>query len=134
MSDITASIDHVGIAVRQIDEALRFYTGQLGLTLDARETVADEKVNVGMLPAGKTRIELLEATGPDSPIAKFIEKCGPGLHHIALKVDNLEAVLDRVKAAGGRILNEPKHGAGGHLYAFIHPKDSGGVLLELIQR
>lgn len=131
---ITASIDHLGIAVRGIDEALPFYTEQLGLTLAVRETVADEKVNVAMLPSGDTRIELLEASQPDSPIAKFIEKRGPGLHHIALKVNDLQAVLDRVKAAGGRVLNEPKRGASGHLYAFIHPKSSGGVLLELIQR
>ncbi|HXE14343.1 MAG TPA: methylmalonyl-CoA epimerase [Bryobacteraceae bacterium] len=134
MSHIKARIDHLGIAVRGIDEALLFYTEQLALTLAARETVAGEKVNVAMLPAGDTRIELLEATGPESPIAKFIERRGPGLHHIALQVDDLQAALDRIKAAGGRVLNEPKRGAGGHLYAFIHPESSGGVLIELIQR
>jgi methylmalonyl-CoA epimerase len=134
VSEITASIDHLGIAVRGLDEALPFYVEQLGLTLAARETVAGENVNVAMLPAGDTRIELLEATGPDSPIAKFIEKRGPGLHHIAFQVDDLDAALDRIKAAGGQVLNEPKRGAGGHLYAFIHPKSSGGVLIELIQR
>ena len=134
MSNITASIDHLGIAVRGLDEALPFYTEQLALTLTACETVADEKVKVVMLPVGDMRIELLEATGPESPIAKFIEKRGPGLHHIALQVDDLQAALDRIKAAGGRVLNEPKRGAGGHLYAFIHPESSGGVLIELIQR
>jgi methylmalonyl-CoA epimerase len=133
MSEITASIDHLGIAVRGIDEALPLYVEQLGLSLSARETVADEKVNVAMLAAGDARIELLEATEPDSPIAQFIEKRGPGLHHIALKVDDLGIVLERITAAGGHVLNEPKRGAGGHLYAFIHPK-STGVLLELIQR
>lgn len=134
MSDIKARIDHLGIAVRGIDEALPFYTEQLALTQAVRETVVGEKVNVAMLLAGDTRIELLEATGPESPIAKFIEKRGPGLHHIALQVDDLEASIDRIKAAGGRVLNEPKRGAGGHLYAFIHPESSGGVLIELIQR
>lgn len=133
MSSTTASIDHLGIAVRGIDEALRLYVEQLGLTVAARETIVDEKVNVAMLPAGGTRIELLEATGPDSTIAKFIEKRGPGLHHIALQVADLQAAIDRIKASGGRVLNEPKPGAGGHLYAFVHPESSGGVLLELIQ-
>ena len=133
MSSTTASIDHLGIAVRGIDEALRLYVEQLGLTVAARETIVDEKVNVAMLPAGGTRIELLEATGPDSTIAKFIEKRGPGLHHIALQVADLQAAIDRIKASGGRVLNEPRPGAGGHLYAFVHPESSGGVLLELIQ-
>lgn len=133
MSSTTASIDHLGIAVRGIDEALQLYVEQLGLTVAARETIADEKVNVAMLPAGRTRIELLEATGPDSTIAKFIEKRGPGLHHIALQVADLEAAVERIKASGGRVLNEPKLGAGGHLYVFVHPESSGGVLLELIQ-
>ena len=98
-----------------------------------RETVATEKVNVAMLPAGDSRIELLEPAAPDSPIAKFLEKRGPGLHHVALKVPDLPAAVERLRAAGARLLNEPRQGAGGHLYVFVHPASTGGVLLELIQ-
>jgi LAO/AO transport system kinase len=131
-------IDHLGIAVRTLDEGLAFYQKQLGMDLQLRETVTAESVNVAMLPAGNRggapRIELLEATTPDSTIAKFIEKRGPGLHHVALKVADLSATLERMKQAGVRVLNEPKRGAGGHLYVFIHPESTGGVLLELIQR
>jgi methylmalonyl-CoA epimerase len=114
-------IDHLGIAVRSLAEGLLFYEKTLGMTVSLSETVETEKVNIAMLPAGAQRIELLEALSADSPIAKFIEKRGPGLHHIALRVDDLTAALDRLRAAGGRILNEPRAGAGGHLYSFIHP-------------
>jgi methylmalonyl-CoA epimerase len=127
------NIDHLGIAVRSIDAALAFYEEQLGFTASARETVDREKVNVVMLPAGGPRIELLEATGPDSVIAKFIDKRGEGLHHVALKVPDLAATVERLKARGARLLNEPRAGAGGHLYVFVHPSSTGGVLLELIQ-
>ena len=126
-------IDHLGIAVRSLDGALAFYRDQLGLGAAPRETVQQEKVNVIMLPAGGPRIELLEATGPDSVIAKFIEKRGEGLHHVALKVPDLAATVERLKAMGARLLNEPRTGAGGHLYVFVHPSSTGGVLLELIQ-
>jgi methylmalonyl-CoA epimerase len=126
-------IDHLGIAVRSLDAALIFYREQLGLPVTPRETVEQEKVNVIMLPAGGPRIELLEATGPDSVIAKFIEKRGEGLHHIALKVPDLGATVERLKTHGARLLNEPRAGAGGHLYVFVHPSSTGGVLLELIQ-
>ena len=126
-------IDHLGIAVRSLDGALAFYQDQLGFPAGPRETVEKEKVNVVMLPAGGPRIELLEATGPDSVIAKFIEKRGEGLHHVALTVPDLNAAVERLKAAGARLLNEPRAGAGGHLYVFIHPASTGGVLLELIQ-
>jgi methylmalonyl-CoA epimerase len=126
-------IDHLGIAVRSIDEALRFYRDQLGLTVTLRETVEKEKVHAAMLPVGESRIELLEATEPDSVIAKFIDKRGEGLHHIALTVPDLAAAVERLRASGARILNEPRAGAGGHLYSFIHPASTGGVLLELIQ-
>jgi methylmalonyl-CoA epimerase len=127
------NIDHLGIAVRSLDAALAFYQEQLGFAASPRETVEQEKVNVVMLPAGGPRIELLEATGPDSVIAKFIEKRGEGLHHVALKVPDLGATVDRLKAHGARLLNEPRAGAGGHLYVFVHPSSTGGVLLELIQ-
>jgi methylmalonyl-CoA epimerase len=126
-------IDHLGVAVRSLDQALRFYEQQLGLTVSLRETVQHEKVNVAMLPAGGPRIELLEATEPDSVIGKFIEKRGEGLHHVAVKVPDLNATVERLKAGGARLLNDPRAGAGGHLYVFVHPSSTGGVLLELIQ-
>jgi len=126
-------IDHLGIAVRSLDHALEFYEAQLGLRVALRETVAQEKVNVAMLALGDPRIELLEPTEPDSVIGKFLEKRGEGLHHIALKVPDLLAAVDRLRSAGARILNEPRAGAGGHLYVFVHPASTGGVLLELIQ-
>ena len=128
-----ARIDHLGIAVRSVDEALKFYESHLGLPVSLRETVAEERVNVAMLPVGEPRIELLESTQPDSVIAKFIEKRGEGLHHVALKVPDLLGAVDRLRSAGARILNEPRAGAGGHLYVFVHPASTGGVLLELIQ-
>jgi methylmalonyl-CoA epimerase len=127
------SIDHLGIAVRSLDAALEFYEKQLGFPVGLRETVEQERVNVAMLPAGGSRIELLEATGPDSVIAKFIEKRGEGLHHVAVKVPDLAATVERLKSGGVRLLNEPRRGAGGHLYVFVHPSSTGGVLLELIQ-
>ncbi|HEV3199173.1 MAG TPA: methylmalonyl Co-A mutase-associated GTPase MeaB [Bryobacteraceae bacterium] len=125
-------IDHLGIAVPALDAAVAFYQ-TLGLSVTHRETVATEKVNVAMLPAGDSRIELLEPASPDSPISKFLEKRGPGLHHVALLVPDLPAAVERLRAAGARLLNEPRQGAGGHLYVFVHPASTGGVLLELIQ-
>ncbi len=127
-------IDHLGIAVRSLDTALGFYEKQLGFPVSVRETVEKEKVNVAMLPAGGSRIELIEASEPDSVIAKFIEKRGEGLHHVAVKVTDLAATVERLKAYGARLLNEPRTGAGGHLYVFVHPASTGGVLLELIQK
>jgi methylmalonyl-CoA epimerase len=124
----------LGIAVRSLDTALGFYEKQLGFPVSLRETVEKEKVNVAMLPAGDSRIELLEASEPDSVIAKFIEKRGEGLHHVAVKVADLTATVERLKAQGARLLNEPRAGAGGHLYVFVHPASTGGVLLELIQK
>jgi methylmalonyl-CoA epimerase len=127
------SIDHLGIAVRSLDAALDFYEKQLGFEVGLRETVEQERVHVAMLPAGGPRIELLEASGPDSVIAKFIEKRGEGLHHVAVKVPDLNAAVARLKSGGARLLNDPRPGAGGHLYVFVHPSSTGGVLLELIQ-
>jgi LAO/AO transport system kinase len=125
-------LDHLGIAVNDLAASVAFYEA-LGLAVAHRETVATEKVNVAMLPAGDSRIELLEPAAPDSPIAKFLEKRGPGLHHVALKVPDLPAAVERLRTAGARLLNEPRQGAGGHLYVFVHPASTGGVLLELIQ-
>jgi methylmalonyl-CoA epimerase len=127
------SIDHLGIAVRSLDRALRFYEGQLGFSVAQRETVPHEKVNVAMLPAAGPRIELLEPTEADSVIGRFLDKRGEGLHHVALRVPDLEAVIARLKAGGARLLNEPRPGAGGHKYVFIHPSSTGGVLIELIE-
>jgi LAO/AO transport system kinase len=126
-------IDHLGIAVRSLDEALPFYAADLGLPVLSRETVEHEKVNVAMLPAGTSRIELLEPLDPTSTIAKFLEKRGPGLHHIAMRVPDLHATARRLEAAGVRLLGTPRRGAGGHLYVFVHPASTGGVLWELIQ-
>jgi LAO/AO transport system kinase len=126
-------IDHLGVAVRSIDTALEFYRDQLGLSSSPRETVAQERVDVAMLPLGGSRIELLAASSPESVIAKFIEKRGEGLHHVALKVPYLNAAVERLRAQGARLLNEPRQGAGGHTYVFVHPSSTGGVLLELIQ-
>jgi len=123
----------LGIAVRSIEQALEFYEKQLGFPVGLRETLEQEKVKVAMLPAGGSRIELLEGTDPESVIAKFVEKRGEGLHHVALKVANLAAMVARLRAAGARVLNDPRRGAGGHLYVFVHPSSTGGVLLELIQ-
>jgi methylmalonyl-CoA epimerase len=135
---MSVEIDHLGIAVRSLEQALQFYQGILGMPASGRETVAAEQVQVAMLPAGNGvgpgRIELLEATGRDSVIAKFIEKRGPGLHHIAVRVDDLAAATERLQRAGARLLNEPRAGAGGHTYVFVHPASTGGVLLELIQK
>ena len=132
-----ARIDHLGIAVKSLDQALKFYQDQLGLHVTMRETVAQEKVHVAMLPLGSQegdpRVELLEPSEADSVIAKFIEKRGEGIHHIALKVPDLLASVERLRMSGARILNEPRTGAGGHLYVFVHPAATGGVLLELIQ-
>jgi LAO/AO transport system kinase len=126
------SIDHVGIAVNELEGAIRFYES-IGLQVAHRETVETEKVHVAMLPTRDSRIELLEPAAPDSPISKFLEKRGPGLHHIALRVPDLDAAVARMRESGARLLNEPRAGAGGHRYVFIHPASTGGVLLELIQ-
>jgi LAO/AO transport system kinase len=129
---VCPTIDHLGIAVQSLAQSIAFYEA-LGLVAAHRESVPGEKVAVAMLPAGDSRIELLEPTAADSPIAKFLEKRGPGLHHVALRVPDLNAAVSRLKANGARLLNEPRSGAGGHIYVFVHPASAGGVLLELIQ-
>jgi len=130
---MNGSIDHLGIAVRSVDDALGFYRDQLGLPVTLRTVVEHEKVAVAMLAAGDSRIELLEPTGPDSTIAKFLDKRGEGLHHICLRVPDLAAAVARLEAGGSRVLGEPRIGAGGHRYVFIHPSSTGGVLLELVE-
>lgn len=128
-----AEIDHLGIAVADIDASLHLYSDLLQMPVSGRETVAAEQVSVAMLSAGSGRIELLQPTSPDSPVSRFLAKRGPGLHHVALRVPDLTAAIGRLKAAGADLLNEPRAGAGGHLYVFVHPRSAGGVLLELIQ-
>jgi len=127
------SIDHLGVAVKSIEAALGFYQGQLGMQVSLRETVPHEKVQVAMLPAGGPRIELLEPLEPDSVIGRFLTKRGEGLHHVALRVPDLTAAVERLRASGARLLNDPQTGAGGHRYVFVHPASTGGVLLELIE-
>ncbi|MBA3786081.1 MAG: methylmalonyl-CoA epimerase [Acidobacteria bacterium] len=128
-------INHLGIATNGIDEALKFWQGALGLENVHTETVEDQKVRVAMLPIGDTKIELLEATSEDSPIAKFLEKRGGGIHHIAVEVENIEESLVKLKKEGARLIDEkPRVGAEGCLIAFVHPSSSNGVLLELIQK
>jgi methylmalonyl-CoA/ethylmalonyl-CoA epimerase len=126
-------IDHLGIAVKSLAQARQFYQ-QLGLEVGDEEPVPHEKVKVAMVPLGTSRIELLEATSPDSVIAKFLEKRGEGLHHVALHVPDLTRAVESLKASGTRfVTDEIKIGAGGHLYVFVHPSSAGGVLLELVQ-
>ena len=128
-------INHLGIATKGIDEALKFWGDALGLENVHTETVEDQKVRVAMLPIGDTRIELLEATSDDSPIAKFVEKRGGGIHHIAVEVENIEASLAKLKASGMRLIDEtPRLGAENCLVAFVHPSSANGVLLELVQK
>jgi methylmalonyl-CoA/ethylmalonyl-CoA epimerase len=127
-------IDHIGIATRSIEEALGFWRDALGLEVKHTETVAEQGVNVAMLPVGEPRVELLEPTGPDTPVAKFLEKRGPGIHHVAVRVADIRAALARLKAGGARLIDEePRRGAGDCLVAFVHPTSSGGVLLELVE-
>ena len=127
------TIDHLGIAVKSLAEARKFYEA-LGLAVVSEETVEHEKVKVAMVPVGESRIELLEATGPDSVVAKFLQKRGEGLHHVALHVPDLAHAVETLKAAGTRFISdEIKIGAGGHLYVFVHPSSAGGVLVELVQ-
>lgn len=127
-------INHLGIATKGIEEALKFWEDALGLENVHTETVEDQKVRVAMLPVGETRIELLEPTSEDSPISNFLQKRGGGIHHIAVEVEDIKAALAKLKRAGARLIDEkPRIGAEGCLVAFVHPASSGGVLLELVQ-
>lgn len=127
------SIDHLGIAVKSLAQARSFYS-KLGLPVMPEEEVAQEKVRLAMVPIGESRIELLEPTSEDSPIAKFLAKRGEGLHHVALHVSDLPHVVERLKKDGVRLINDQVQiGAGGHMYVFVHPSSAGGVLLELCE-
>ena len=127
-------LDHIGIAIDGLDAALGFYRDQLGLPLEESEEVGSQKVRAHFLPAGAPKLELLEATQPESTIAKYVAKRGPGLHHIAFRVDDIHQALAELKARGVRLIDEtPRPGAEGALVAFIHPSASHGVLVELKQ-
>ena len=128
-------VDHIGIAVKNLDETLKFYTEILGLECQGTEVVEEQKVKVAFLPVGDTEVELLESTTDDGPIAKFIEKNGEGVQHIAFKVDDIEAAIEEMKAKGMQMIDEkPRYGAGGAKIAFMHPKSTYRVLVELSER
>lgn len=127
-------INHIGIAVTSLDESLPFYRDSLTMPFAGIEEVAEQKVRVAMLQVGESKIELLEPTSPDSPVAKFLDKNGPGIHHLAYEVDDIEEAIAELKAKGCRMIDEvPRNGAHGTRIAFIHPKSSNGVLTELCQ-
>lgn len=129
-----ATIDHIGIAVSNLEEALKFYRDALGLEVDAPEEVASQRVRAHFIPAGEAAIELLEATAEDSPIARYVARRGPGLHHLTLRVDDIAGALAQLKARGVRLIDDaPRPGAHGSLVAFIHPASAHGVLVELKQ-
>lgn len=129
-----AVLDHIGIAVADVDEALAFYREALGLEVTGVETVASQQVRARFVAAGGAALELLEATADTSPIARFVARRGPGLHHVTLRVDDLAAALARLKAHGARLIDEtPRAGAEGALVAFVHPSSAHGVLVELKQ-
>ena len=128
-------IDHIGIAVKSIDEAKNLYSGLLGLNHEGSEIVAEQKVTTAFFPVGDTEVELLESTSPDGPIAKYIEKKGEGIQHIAFRVENIEEALAELKAKGIQLIDEkPRRGAGGAKIAFLHPKSTFGVLVELCEK
>lgn len=127
-------INHIGIAVPSLEAALPFYRDNLSMPFAGIEEVAEQKVRVAMLQIGESKIELLEPTSPESPIAKFLEKNGTGIHHIAYETADVEAAIAKLKAEGARMVDDvPRNGAHGTRIAFIHPKSSGGVLTELCQ-
>ena len=128
-------IDHLGIAVNSIDEGKNFWSDVLGLVFDGAETVEEQKVTTAFFPVGESEVELLESTAPDGPVAKYIEKRGQGIQHVAFRVENIDAALDELKAKGIRLIDEkPRMGAGGAKIAFLHPKATNGVLVELCER
>jgi len=126
-------VNHIGIAVRNLDQTKQVF-GALGLEVEGEEVIEEQKVKVAFIPIGESRIELLEATSPDSTVAKFIDKRGEGVHHIALEVENLEDLLGELKSKGIKLVDErPRMGAHNTMIAFLHPKSTGGILLELCQ-
>jgi methylmalonyl-CoA/ethylmalonyl-CoA epimerase len=135
MTTKTPRIAHLGIAVRDLDAAVAFYRDVLGMPAGARETVGDQGVEVAFVHAGEPEIELLHPTRPDSPVGRFLDRRGEGLHHVCLEVTDIRAELARLSALGVPLVDrEPRIGAGGHLVAFLHPKGARGVLIELEQK
>ena len=129
------TIDHIGIAVRSIDEALELYRDSLGLVPTRRTVVEHEKVEAAVLPTGGGRIELLQPTCDDSVIARFLERRGQGVHHVALQVESIEEAVDALRKSGRRlVVDRIQTGAEGYKYVFVHPSGTGGVLLELVER
>ncbi len=128
-------IDHLGIAVNSIDDGKNFWSDVLGLKFEGSETVDTQKVTTAFFPVGESEVELLESTAPDGPVAKFIEKKGTGFQHVAFRVANIEAALEELKEKGIQLIDQvPRIGAGGAKIAFLHPKATGGVLVELCER
>ena len=128
-------IDHLGVAVKSIDNGKNFWSDVLGLTLEGTETVDAQKVTTAFFPVGESEVELLESTSDDGPVARYIEKKGEGIQHVAFRVENIEDALAELKAKGIRLIDEtPRMGAGGAKIAFLHPKATSGVLVELCQR
>lgn len=128
-------IDHIGIAVRNLETSVEFYEQMFGIKCTGREVVEEQKVKVAFLPVGDSEIELLESTDDEGPIAKFIEKKGEGIQHIAFRVDDIEKTLEELKEKGVRLIDEkPRYGAGGAKIAFLHPKSTNGVLIEISER
>jgi len=131
----TLKVDHIGIAVKNLEETLKFYEDVLGMECTGKEEVDEQKVRVAFLPVGDSEVELLESTDPEGPIAKYIDKKGEGIQHIAFRVDNIEQAIETMKEKGIRMIDEkPRYGAGGAKIAFCHPKSTGGVLVELSER
>ena len=128
-------INHIGIAVNSIEEGKKFWTDALGLSFEGDETVAEQKVTTAFFPVGESEVELLESTAPDGPVAKYIEKKGQGIQHVAFRVENVEEALEELKAKGVQLIDQkPRIGAGGAKIAFLHPKATNGVLVELCER
>ena len=128
-------IDHIGIAVKSIEEVKHLFENIFNLKIIGEEIIEEQKVKVAFIPLGDSELELLESTLPDGPIARFIEKKGEGIQHIAFKVDNLESILNELKEKGIRLIDEkPRYGAGGAKIAFLHPKSTNGILIELCER
>lgn len=132
---MTEKLDHIGIAVENLEQSMAFYRDILGLELHGTETVEEQKVRVAFFPLGDTEVELLESTDPEGPIAKYIAAKGQGIQHLAFRVKDIEKTLADLKARGVRLIDEkPRYGAGGAKIAFLHPKATNGVLVELCQR
>jgi methylmalonyl-CoA/ethylmalonyl-CoA epimerase len=128
-------IDHLGVAVNSIENGKNFWTDVMGLPFEGSETVAEQKVTTAFFPVGESEVELLEATAPDSPVAKYLEKKGEGIHHVAFGVENIEQALAELKEKGIRLIDEkPRKGAGGARIAFLHPKSTNGILVELCEK